>query len=157
MKLKKQLKILVDEAPQYGIPLRIMEKAVIPVLVAFAQQLRHEEYYILQNQAGEWLINTLSHRHQPQIEKKVIYAFGTSQDAADFQNTTKSRLNTIAIPITHLLFQMFAIGQIDSIVFMEKSGNLNDGVEISRIDIQQSLQHQLEQLKAYFSAPSHLA
>lgn len=70
MKLKKQLKILADEAPQYGIPFRIMEKAVIPVLVAFAQQLRSEEYSILQNHAGEWLINTLSHRHQPQIEKK---------------------------------------------------------------------------------------
>lgn len=157
MKLKKQLKILADEAPQYGIPFRIMEKAVIPVLVAFAQQLRSEEYYILQNQAGEWLINTLSHRHQPQIEKKIIYAFRTLQDAADFQNTTNTKLNTITIPVTHLLFQMFALGQIDSIVFMEKSGNLNDGVEISRTEIQHSLQHQLKQLKASFSAPSHLA
>ncbi|PSF36588.1 hypothetical protein C7H19_12975 [Aphanothece hegewaldii CCALA 016] len=153
MKLKKQLKILADEAPQYGIPFKVMEKAVIPVLVAFAQQLRHEEYYILQNKAGDWIINTLSHRHQPKIEKKVIYAFSTSQDAAQYQNTA----NSVAIPVTHLLFQLFALGQIDSIVFLEKSGNLNDGVEISRTEIQTSLQHQLKQLKDSFSTPSNLA
>lgn len=153
MKLQKQLHILADEAPQYGIPSEIMQKAVIPVVGAFAQKLRHETYYILQNQAGDWLITTLSHRHHPELEKKVIYAFSRSQDAAKSQNTAIS----VAIPVTHLLFQLFALGQIDSIIFMDKQGNLNDGIEISRAALQNSLQHQLKQVKNEFSAPSNLA
>jgi hypothetical protein len=157
MTLKKQLKSLAEEAPQYGISTIVMEKAVLPILLAFAQHLRHEEYYILQNQAGDWSIDTLSHPGNAQIEKKVIYAFGLSQDALAFAERSASEWSPLAIPVTHLLFQLFALGEVDSIVFLEKAGNLNDGVEIYRSDLQNSLQRQLKQLKNSLSAPSNLA
>lgn len=152
MRLKKQLQILADEAPKFGIPPEIMQKAVLPIIGAFAQQLRYETYYILQNQAGDWLIETLSHRSHPNLEKKVIYAFNRAQDATQEQNTV-----AVAIPVAHLLFQLFALGQIDSIVFLEQPGNFNDGVEIARAALQNSLQHQLKQVQNEFSVPSNLA
>jgi len=70
MKLKAQLHILSREAVNYGLATVVMEEAVNPVLAAFARQLKHLQYYVVQNSQGDWLLTTLAHRQPPQQEKK---------------------------------------------------------------------------------------
>ena len=43
MYLDEQLQILINEAPQYGVPALVMEKAVVPVLRLFANELQHNQ------------------------------------------------------------------------------------------------------------------
>lgn len=147
MQLEQQLQILLDEAPQHGIPTAVMQQAVIPVLKAFAQKLRYEQYYLIESDRGDWLLTTLSHRDNPELEKTVIYAFATSEDANQFQKGFNSVLSTTVIPVTYLLFQLFAIEQVNSLIFLETPGNIEAGKEISRADLRISIQKQLQQLQ----------
>ncbi len=50
MYLDEQLQILINEAPQYGVPTSVMEEAVTPTIKFLASQLQHREYYVLQGQ-----------------------------------------------------------------------------------------------------------
>ncbi|MFY7931884.1 MAG: hypothetical protein ACOVO7_04450, partial [Microcystis aeruginosa] len=102
MKLKAQLHILSREAVNYGLATVVMEEAVNPVLAAVARQLKHLQYYVIQNSQGDWLLTTLAHRQQPQQEKRVIYAFATEKMSLSAQNTANSPLSTLLIPVTHL-------------------------------------------------------
>lgn len=147
MKLKKQLQILINEAPDYGVSSLAMEKGVIPILKGFAQQLKHPNYYLLTSSQEEWILTTICHRENPQQEKTVVYAFSTPDAAAKFQGVSSTQINTIAIPTTHLLFQLFAIEQIDSIIFMDRGDNLSRGTEIPRQTVKDSIQKQLRELK----------
>jgi hypothetical protein len=145
MDLNRQLKILIDEAPQYGVPSPVMTKAVAPVLKLFAKQLKYPEYYILQARDRSWVITTVKHTSKPNLEKKLIYAFASIADAKIFASNSSSEVLPISIPVTHLLFQMFALDRMDSIVFVETPGNLTAGSEIERSKLQQLIQIQLEQ------------
>jgi hypothetical protein len=149
MKINRQLQILLDEAPQSGVSPLVMEKAVIPVLKAFASQLQHLEYYVVQSRDRDWLITTLTHLERPQQEKRVIYAFATSEDAASSQSTSDSQILIESIPVTHLLFQLFALDGVNSLIFLETPGNLEKGREIPRASLQNSIQQQLQQLKNF--------
>ena len=146
MDLDQQLKLLIDEAPQYGVPSPVMEQAVTPVLKAFADQLQHLEYQVLQTLDRDWVLTTLSDRAQPKLEKRAIYAFATLKDAAHFQGTSDPQVMAVPMPVTHILFQLFSLEQLDSIIFMETPGNLNIGKEIYRADLQNLIYKQLEQL-----------
>ncbi len=147
MNLDEQLEILLHEAPENGVPLLVMEKAISPVLKLFAKQLQHPIYYILQNRDRNWILTTLSHRDKPQAENTVIYAFATREDAISFQGIADSQILIASIPVTHLLFQIFALNQIDSIIFMEQPGNINQGKEIERVRLQNMIQQQIMRLK----------
>ncbi|WP_013325048.1 hypothetical protein [Gloeothece verrucosa] len=150
MKLKKQLQSLVKEAPQHGVSSVVMEKAINPVLAMFAKQLEHPKYYLLSNANGDWLLTHLSHRERSEQEKTVIYAFSTPEDAALFHKNTETNLLKItAIPVTHLLFQLLALKQVDSIIFMAISGNLEKGIEVPRTELQDSIQKQLAQGRSF--------
>ncbi|ACK70769.1 conserved hypothetical protein [Gloeothece citriformis PCC 7424] len=147
MKLKKQLQSLIKEAPEHGVSSIVMEKAITPVLSAFAKQLTHPKYYLITNVDGNWLLTTLSHQERPEQEKTVIYAFATPEDARTFQKNTISKLKIIAIPVTHLLFQVFAIKKIDSIIFLPTPGNLEKGIEISGLELQNTIKKQLQEIR----------
>ena len=146
MNLDEQLKSLIDEAPQHGVPSTVMEQAVTPVLKGFAQKLKHPEYYVSQNLAGNWVLTTLQSRVQPTREKKVIYAFANLKDAANFQGSVDPQMMATTVPVTSLLFQLFALQQVDSLIFLEIPGDLNTGIEIKRLDLQTALQKQLQQI-----------
>ena len=146
MDLEQQLKLLVEEAPQYGIPSPVMEQAVIPVLELFGKQLQYLEYYIIQSIDGDWLITTLSNRTQPEQQKRVIYGFATLKDAAQFQGTSDPKIIAKPMPATHILFQLFSLDRVDSIIFMDKPGDLNSGRELHRADLQNLIQNHLQQL-----------
>lgn len=147
MKLDRQLQILIDEAPQHGVPSLVMEQVVSPVLKAFATQLQHLEYYVLQSRDRDWVVSTISHIERPQQEKQVIYAFSTSQDATNSQENFDLQMTSVSLPVTHILFQLFALESVDSIIFLETPGKLEKGTEIFRARLQESIQKQLQQLK----------
>lgn len=145
-RIQLQLQELIANAPPDGVTPKVMEDAIAPILQVFAERLQHLEYYILQTLDQGWVLTTLSNRAKPEQEKKVIYAFPTQKDALAFQGTANSEVTAIAIPVTHILFQMFALHQVDSTVFMETPGNLSTGREIQRSDLQQLVQKQLQAL-----------
>ncbi|MGF1480940.1 MAG: hypothetical protein ACFB4I_15880 [Cyanophyceae cyanobacterium] len=146
MDLDQQLQVLIHEAPQHGVPSSVMQKAVAPVLKAIATKLQHLQYYVVQSLDQGWVTTTLRSRTQPQQEKKVIYAFATVQDAANSQGTADPQLLALPVPVTQILFQLFALKQIDSALFLDTPGDLSTGIEIGRIALYQLIQTQLQQL-----------
>ncbi len=147
--LDQQLQVLIDSAPQDGQTPQIV-MAIAPALKIIANQLLHSQYYILQTPEADprlrrWVITTLSHRTQPNLEKQVIYAFA---DEEDIQNGSWVPQGTQAIaqpvPVTHILFQMIAIDSVDSLVFFETPGDLSHGTEVSREKIQRLIQAELK-------------
>jgi hypothetical protein len=157
MELDQQLKVLINDAPQYGVATGVMEQAVIPVLKAFARQLQHSQYYVLQTIQQNWILTTLSNRQRQNSKKTVIYGFSTLKDAANFQGTSDPQIMAMSLPVTHLLFQLFALKGVDSIIFMEEPGNITTGIEVHRTDLQNSIQAQLKELgKSLISKPNNL-
>ena len=153
MNLEEQLKILIDDAPQYGVPAIVVEKAIAPVLELFAKQLSNPEYYVLQNLDSDWILTTLTNP-QLQQEKQVIYAFKTVKDAAAFQGTADPNLIAVPIPITHLLFRLFSLPQVDSIIVLDDSRNLDKGIELQRDRLSALIKQQIQQLG---QPPSNIA
>jgi len=158
MDLEEQIQTLIDDAPADGITPQIVE-AIAPVLSHFAGQLQYAEYYILQTLNQGWLLTTLSNRANPKVEKNVIYAFPTLKDAADFDSHSASdpQVMALPVPVTHILFQMLAIDNVNSLVFFDTPGNLASGTEVRRGDLQKSVQVQLQKVHpATESYPSNL-
>jgi hypothetical protein len=155
MSLDRQIQVLIDSAPQDGsTPAAIAE--IAPVLKALAQRLRHTEYYILQTPDSNWLMTTLSNRTQPELEKSVVYAFPTLEDAKSSRpQTTERQLIAAPLPVTHLLFQMLALERVDSLIFFEKPGECETGMEVKRSDLRQAIATQLYQSRQ--APPSNLA
>ncbi len=144
MNLKAQLQLLIDNAPQDGVTPQLVAK-IAPVFSEIAQQLHHSQYYILQDLEQSWVLTTLLHRNQSEVEKHVIYAFPTLQDArASSDAGLDPRVVAAPIPVTHILFQLTALEPVDSIVFFETSGDLSSGIEIKRQYLQSLISQQLQ-------------
>ena len=149
MDLDEQIQVLIDNAPQDGITPRLVA-AIAPGLKLLAGSLRHSQYYILQSLEQDWVLTTLSNRANPDVEKRVIYAFPTLKDVAGVSAAELDpQVIAVPIPVTHILFQMLALETVDSIVFFERPG-VTTGVEIRREDLQNLIHH----LKQNPSAPS---
>ncbi len=150
MNLEQQMQALIDNAPQDGQTPMIME-AIAPVLKHFADRLQHSQYYILQSPHQSWLVTTPSNRKQPELEKNVIYAFTTPQDSLSFQPhsqpQTQPQNPALAIPVLQILFQMFALTMVDSVIFFEVPGNTVNGTEVRRQDLATAIQSQLQQIR----------
>lgn len=144
MELDRQLEVLINDAAKYGVAPEAVEKALAPVLKLFAQQLQHTQYYVLQNLEQDWVLTTITNP-QLQQDKKVIYAFVSVQDAASSQKQAKSDLIAMPIDIVQLLFRLFSLQQVDSIIFLENSPNLDRGVEIEREHLARLIKQQIEQ------------
>lgn len=145
MDLEQQVAAIINDAPDYGVPSMVIEKAIAPILKLYASQLQHLEYYVLQNLAEDWILTTITNPKLNQ-NKKVIYAFISVQDAATFQGKTNPDLIAMPISVIQLLFRLFSLQQVDSIIFLENSQNLNQGMEIQRDQLSQLIQEQLKQL-----------
>ncbi len=145
MNLEQQLEIIIQDAANYGVPAIVVEQAIAPVLKLFADQLQHLEYYVLQNLAEDWVLTTITN-HQLQQDKKVIYAFVSVQDAATFQGKINPDLMAMPISVIQLLFRLFSLQQVDSIIFLEDSQNLSRGIEIKRDRLAELIQQQIQQL-----------
>ena len=145
MELEQQLKLLIADAASHGVPTVVMERAIAPVLKMLATQLQHDEYYILQNLESDWVLTTITNAKLKQ-HKKVIYAFVTVRDAA-IQGKSDPDLIAAPISVTQLLFRLFSLHQVDSIIFMNDSSDLNNGIEILRDRFLALIQQQIEKLR----------
>lgn len=146
MTLEQQLRLIIDDAANYGVPPVVVEKAIAPVLKSFADQLQNLEYYILQNLEDDWVLTTITNP-QLQQDKRVIYAFTSVQDAANFQGKANPDLIATPIFVIQLLFRLFSLQQVDSIIFLDDPQNLNHGVEIERQRLSQLIKHQIELIR----------
>ncbi|MEM7727265.1 MAG: hypothetical protein AAF208_12990 [Cyanobacteria bacterium P01_A01_bin.45] len=157
MDFEAQIKSLTDNAPQDGITPSLVV-AIAPVLHAIAQTLDHNQYYILQNIDGNWLMTTLSNRKNPQTEKKVIYAFPNLKDASsDAIQNKDSQVTAIAVPTIHILFQLTALEPVDSIVFFETSGTSANTVEVQRYELLSLIEQRLQRNKTTDWIPPDIA
>ena len=147
MKLEQQFQLLLDEAPQHGVPILVMQQAVIPALKQLAKQLRHANYYLVQTGAGDWILTVLLHKEKPQLEKKVIYAFASREDAAKFSESSEQVSEIVKIPVANLLFELFALERVDSIIFMDAPSNRERGKEMPRSVLQAMIQEGLKKLQ----------
>lgn len=158
MDLDAQIQILIDGAPRDGTTPDAIA-TIAPVLKVFAQRLRHRQYYILQTTNQEWMMTTLSNRARPDLQKRAIYAFPTLEDARSSVNTPHpANLVAVALPVVHILFQMVALQTLDSLIFFETEGNLENAIEIQGADVRKAIQLQLQQkLSVPPSIPPNLA
>jgi hypothetical protein len=153
MDLNQQIQLLTENAPQDGKTPGIVA-AIAPVLKSVAGQLRHREYYLLQSLDSRWVVTTLSNRAHPDVEKRAIYAFPSLKDATNHAIAPKEAGTiAVAVPVTHILFQMVAIDAVDSLVFFETPGDFSTGIEVSRETLQQSIRAELQKHLQKSSSP----
>ncbi len=142
--LQAQIQTLAQNAPNDGVTGPTIE-AISPVLLTFAERLKHRRYYILQNLGKSWVMTTLSNRLEPNMRKNVLYGFATLKDAASDPNTAKNpQIMAIPTPVTHVLFQMLALKSLDSMIFFDTPGNLRQGTEIRKTEFQGMVQAHLQ-------------
>ena len=148
MDLEQQLQNLISEAPQYGVPASIMEYGVVPVLRTYAQQLDHQKYYLRQTLENNLVLTVLTNHQNPTIEKKVIYAFPSVTDAAKFPDSNIDDANVVAqeFPVGQILFQMFTMKDIDSIIFVDQPNNYQQSKEIYCEKLQTAIKAHLKLL-----------
>lgn len=143
MDVETQIQLLIDNAPRDGITPHLIT-AIAPALRAIAQQLRHSQYYILQKE-GSWVLTTLSHRADPGLEKQVIYACSTIQDISLIPSAGRDpQVVATPIAVTHILFQLLSLKPVDSIVFLETPGTLNNAFEVQRSQLEKAIEKQLK-------------
>ncbi|MBL1210432.1 hypothetical protein [Geminocystis sp. GBBB08] len=145
MDLDEQLRNLINEAPEHGVPAIIMEHGVIPVISAYAHQLDYSQYYLRQTPEENLVLTILASDQHPEVEKKVIYAFPTIEDAANFPDRKLNDADIVAqiVPVSQILFQMFTMKEVDSIIFVEKPENYQQSKEIYCNKLQTAIQQNL--------------
>ncbi|NEP17619.1 MAG: hypothetical protein F6J97_12050 [Leptolyngbya sp. SIO4C1] len=140
MDLDQQIQTLIDESPDSTAAQAV--QVVAPLLKSIAEQLQHQEYYILQNIEQGWVMTTVRNR-QSADEKTVVYAY-PSLAAAAASGQNNPQMMAVPYPTTHLLFQLLSLKQLDSFIFLEAGGK--KGAEIRRQDFEAALRQQLQQL-----------
>ncbi len=147
MNLAEQIQSLISGAPD--LESQISVAAIAPILQQAAQKLPNLAYYVRQSPQGEWTIYTLQHRTQPKLEIRVVYAFSRAQDIAKFDDGKPAADLAVEIPVIQLLFELLAMPEIDRIICLNNSDNLNSGQEITRKSLAESIAKALRQ----FSLP----
>ena len=153
MNLEQQFQALIQEAPQFGVPSQVMEQAVVPVLKQLVEPLKYCNYFLPQAADGSYILTTLTHRELPDTEKKVIYVFSTPDDASNFETIAESADKIAEIQVIQLLFELMALKEVDSLIFMDNPGNLDKGAEISRALLENKIQSQLKKVTLKQSSP----
>jgi hypothetical protein len=143
MNLDEQVKKLIDGAPD--IESRKSVKEIAPILQQAAETLPQTTYYICQSPQGESVITTLRHHRQPELEIKVIYAFLNTEDISRFDGGSLVNESAVEVPVIQLLFYLLAFPEIDRLVFLNNSQNLDLGKEISRQSLEDSIEQRLQQ------------
>lgn len=145
MDLDQQIQVLIDSAPPDGRIPQAMQ-AIAPALKLVASQLEHPQYYVLQTLDEAWLLTTFNNPEQPQETQHILYAFPTLQDLTTQMGALEDpQVMAVPVPVTHILFQMVGMDTVDSAIFFETPGNLSEGVQLHREDLQNLVQSYLEQ------------
>ena len=118
---------------------------IAPILQQVAATLPQTTYYICQSQEGESVITVLKHNRQPELEISVIYAFMNTEDISKFDSGSLTNQSAVEVPVIQLLFYLLAFPEIDRVVFLNNSQNLDIGKEISRQSLEDSIEQKLQQ------------
>jgi hypothetical protein len=122
MNLKAQiLDLMVNSPPDILEPL-VMEKIVIPLLVAQAKKLKLAHLYSWSNKDGKQVLLTLDNVWQSQQISGVIYAFANAEDARTHPDFDPVNLTLTQEPILRLLFEVLTHPQIN-LLCVFRSGN----------------------------------
>jgi hypothetical protein len=144
MDIDQQIQALIDDAPQDGRTPAAVE-AIAPILKLIAAQLKHPQYFVLQNLQQQWVVTTLSQRSQPSAPKNVIYAFPSLKDVSSGPQSLKDpEILAIPLPVTHILFQLIAMQTVDSLIFFEVPGDARTATEVTRQNFQDLIKLQLQ-------------
>jgi hypothetical protein len=135
MNLDQQIADLIHNAPQDGTTPQLVE-ALAPALRTLASRLRQAQYYIVQTLEQGWLMTTLQHTATSEVEKNVLYAFATLKDASGSYGLNDPALMALPVPVTHILFQLFALPDAYSVIFFEMPGDVAVGTEIQRSEVE---------------------
>jgi hypothetical protein len=79
------------------------------------------------------------------------------KDAAQFQDNQDPQIVAKAFPTGQILFQMFTMKEVDSIVFIEQPNDLKQTKEINCKEFQNAIQQQLKKLISINSPPHNIA
>jgi hypothetical protein len=140
--LDEQIQQIIDKAIDHVVPPSVIEKSVAPILKSYAQKVSHEAYYLVVNQKNDLLIRIIQSSLDPSKEKRVIYAFADSNTGLKFLSSPTNSLKLI--PITHLLFDLFAIESWDELIFVDPMSK-GTTVEIKRLEIFQDIQKKIKE------------
>lgn len=132
---------LIANAPEDGKTPQAMA-AIAPILLQVAQQLNHQEYYILQSISQNWQITTLQNRTQPERIKTVIYGYANLNDAT--QAGQDPNLIAQGLPAIDLLFQFISLPNLNSLILLERHAGETQSLEIHQSELKQLVQTQLE-------------
>lgn len=159
--LDQQIQVLIDDAAKNNVAPDVI-RAIAPVLKAFAQRLSHSEYFVVQNLNQQWVITILNRKQpdQSNVEKRMIYAYSALDDVK--KGPTPMQMNdpnlmAIPMPITHILFQLFSMKQIESVIFLDTPGQPSRGVEVRRQDVDLAIKMQLQQTQGVGTVPPDIA
>jgi hypothetical protein len=139
--LEIQVTTLIEDAPDDRRTIQEIAR-LAPLLAQLAlTRLHHADYYVIQDPEGGFLRLTLAHRTQPNVEKTVIAAFSTLEDAAlEIQDTANLSCVGIKIPVLELLFRFWALQWGDALIFYSTAGDRTQGQEISHEALTKLLQ-----------------
>ncbi len=141
MNLDRQIQSLIDGAPDLESRSSVM--AIAPILQQFAATLPQSEYYISQSPQGEWAVTTLQHRQQ-NVEIRVVYAFNKIRDLQKFEAGGLNLGAAVKIPIVQLLFDLLAFTEIDRIIFLTNSNDLDRGREVTRQELAEAIVKEIQ-------------
>ncbi len=149
MDFDQQIQALIENAPQDGSTPDII-KAIAPGLKLLAAQLAHLQYFILTSLDQNLVLTTLGNVDNPDLQKQVIYAFSSLDDASVHSSRSDFSTSVVAVPVpvTHILFQAIAIPQLDSFIFFDQPGHLDAATEVKRQDVQDTIQVYLQQYQS---------
>jgi hypothetical protein len=142
MNLEQQIAALIDGAPDDASRKSVAE--IAPILQQMAETLPQTTYYICQSPQGEWVVTTLQHQQKPKLEISVIYAFTKVEDVSEFNGGALANSLGIEVPIIQLLFYLLAFSELDRIVFLNDSQNLDRGREVSRDELEAAISKQVQ-------------
>ncbi len=142
--LDQQIEALIREAPQDGATPAIVA-AIAPVLKSFAEQLKHTQYYVLQNLSEQWLSTTIQQEIDSELNQKtVVYGYTTLKEAStSFGGVRDPELMALPMPVIDILFRLNGMEGVDSTIFFDIPGNFTLGVEVYRSVLNDAIQQQL--------------
>ncbi|MEB3247861.1 MAG: hypothetical protein VKK07_00780 [Merismopediaceae bacterium] len=144
MNLKPQIEALQEFSFPMKLPPGVFEKEIIPLFVRHAKRLKRSHFFVWESSAsGQWIIFRLQSIANPAIEKTVLYAFSTEQDAKNHPDFDPSDSLVVQVPVLQLLFESVVFEGLDSFVFYPYPKNYKHNIELSRQELIRDIQRLL--------------
>lgn len=155
--LDQQIEALIKQAPDDGVTATLIT-IIAPLLKQTADSLRYPEYHVLQGRGEGWIVTTLSNRTQPTLEKSVIYAFSTRENAQEYGlGHHDDETLIVSVPIIHMLFQLIALQTVHSVIFFDQSDGPGQGIEIRCSDFRHQVQARLSAHRSGIQSTSRIS